>query len=163
MIKKDPKEKRSVLFVCAANQCRSPMAKVLFSNLIVKKKAQSEDWRIESAGVWAINGFPAADFAIRAMRDIGLDLKNHHSRPVTESLLEEFCLVLCMENEQASFLKRNFPLAKDKFFLLSELAGDTKEIQDPVGHSMDIYRNTVNEMLALMEKGLNKILDLTEN
>ena len=140
-------------------QCRSPMAMVLFKDLVARRNAHPENWRIESAGVWAINGYPATDFAIRAMMDTGLDLNDHHSQPVTELLLGEFDLILCMEHEQSSFLKRNFPNIKEKIFLVSEMAGETKDIWDPVGLSLDTNREKVNEMLALMEKGFHKILD----
>lgn len=137
------------------------MVMVLFRNLVARWKAQPENWRIESAGVWAINGYPATDFAIRAMMDTGLDLNDHHSQPVTESLLGEFDLILCMEHEQSSFLKRNFPNTKEKIFLLSEMTGETKDIWDPVGHSLGTYREKAKEMLALMKKGFYKILELT--
>jgi protein-tyrosine-phosphatase len=153
--------KRSVLFVCAANQCRSPMAMVLFKDFVGRQKAHPENWLIESAGVWAINGYPATDSAIQAMNEIGLDLNAHHSQPVTESILDEFDLVLCMELEQADFLKRNFPFSNQKIFLLSEMAGNTQEIWDPVGLSMASYKKTAKEMLSIMEDGFSKIMDLT--
>ena len=143
MVKKDPKVKRTVLFVCAANQCRLPMATVLFKDLIIRRKVKLENWRIESAGVWASSGYPATNFAIQTKKDIGFDLSDHHSRPVTESLLEEFNLVLCMEQEQKFILNRNFPDEKEKIFLISEMAGDTKEILDPIGHSLATYQDTL--------------------
>jgi protein-tyrosine-phosphatase len=153
--------KRSVLFVCAANQCRSPMAMVLFKDLVSRQKAHPENWIIESAGVWAINGYPASKSAIQAMNEIGLDLNDHHSQPVTELLIDEFDLVLCMELEQVFFLKKNFPFSKEKIFLLSEMAGNTQEIWDPVGLSMSSYKETAKEMLSIMEDGFSKIMDLT--
>jgi protein-tyrosine-phosphatase len=133
---------------------------VLLRDLVDKKKIQPENWKIESAGIWATNGYPATDLAVRIMKDLGLDLNNHLSRLVTESLLIEFNLVICMESEQSCFLKHNFPQSKEKIFLLSEMAGSIKEIWDPVGHSLDIYRQTSNEMQDFLEKGFINILDL---
>jgi protein-tyrosine-phosphatase len=137
------------------------MAMVIFKDLVDRQKAHPENWRIESAGIWAINGYPATMSAIQAMNEIGLDLNDHHSQPVIESLLDEFDLVLCMELEQASFLKRNFPFSKEKIFLLSEMAGNTQEIWDPVGLSLTSYKETAKEMLIILENGYSKILDLT--
>ena len=162
MAKKDPHIKNTVLFVCAANQCRSPMAMVLFRDLVTRRKAQPDNWRIESAGVWAVSGYPATDFAIRAMKNIGLDLNDHHSQPVTKSLLNEFNLILCMEQEQKTFLRSNFPDAKEKIFLISEIAAGTKEIRDPIGYSLVTYQEIVKEMLVLFERGFNRIFELSE-
>lgn len=162
MAKKDPHIKNTVLFVCAANQCRSPMAMVLFRDFVTRRKVKPNNWWIESAGVRAVSGYPASDFAIRAMKDIGLDLNDHHSQPVTESLLDEFNLILCMEREQKTFLRRNFPDAKEKILLISEIAGGTNDIWDPVGHALATYQETAKEMLVLFERGFNKILELSE-
>ncbi|MGB9521787.1 MAG: low molecular weight phosphatase family protein, partial [Anaerolineales bacterium] len=45
----------SVLFVCTANQCRSPLAQGLFQLAL---NGQLSGWRIDSAGTWAVNGLP---------------------------------------------------------------------------------------------------------
>jgi protein-tyrosine-phosphatase len=95
------------------------------------------------------------------MGNISLDLNNHHSQPVTEYLLNGFKLILCMENEQKSFLKQNYPNSNKNVFLLSEMADENTEIRDPVGYSLEIYAKIANEMLFLMEKGFHRILDLS--
>ncbi len=162
MAKEEPGNNRNVLFVCAANQCRSPMAMVMFMNLLTRRNMQPENWRIESAGIWAVSGYSATDFAILTMKDMDLDLNDHNSQPVTESLLNEFELILCMENEQVSFLMHNFQDSKEKVFLLSEMAGEIKDIWDPAGHSLQAYKNTAKEILSFLEKGFSKILELSE-
>ena len=162
MAKEEPGIKRSVLFVCSANQCRSPMAMIMFNDLVARRNAQSEKWRIESAGIWAISGYSATDFANRTLMDMDLDLNTHRSQPVTESLLEEFKLILCMENEQVNFLKQNFLDSKDKVFLLSEMIGENKDISDPAGYSLDAYKDTAKEIHSFLEKGFPKISKLLE-
>lgn len=153
---------RTVLFVCAANQCRSPMAMALFSDLVARRGLRPEKWRIKSAGIWAINGYSATDFAIQTMKEMKLDLDGHHSQPVTESLLEENKLILCMEKEQVTFLKFNFSNHDGKVFLLSEMAGEENDILDPVGYSLQAYKTTANKILNYLEKGLQNILKVTE-
>ena len=93
---------------------------------------------------------------------MGLVLHDHRSQPVTESLLDEFNLILLMENDQVKFVKRNFPKAKDKIFLMSEMAEQDQDICDPAGHSLDAYKNTANEILGLLEKGFSKILQYSK-
>lgn len=160
--RKESENKKSVLFVCAANQCRSPMAMVMFKDIVARRNEKPEDWRIDSAGIWAVTGYSVTNFANRVMKDKGLDLIDHRSQSVTESLLGEFNLILCMENEQVNFIKRNFPDSNEKVFLLSEMAGQNLDIWDPAGHSLDAYKDTTNEILALLEKGFSKIFQLTE-
>ncbi len=116
----------------------------------------------KSAGIWAINGYSATDFAIQTMKEMKLDLDGHHSQPVTESLLEENKLILCMEKEQVTFLKFNFSNHDGKVFLLSEMAGEENDILDPVGYSLQAYKTTANKILNYLEKGLQNILKVTE-
>jgi protein-tyrosine-phosphatase len=73
----------SILFVCSANQCRSPMAEALFKDL-VRERGEENEWRVESAGVWAYAGAPATENAQLAMQKRGLDLSQHRSQPATD-------------------------------------------------------------------------------
>ncbi len=162
MPKQNSKATKSVLFICTANQCRSPMAMVLFKDLIAKSKENQEDWRIESAGVWAGSGYPATRDARVVMSEMGLDLLDHRSRPITESLLDGFNLILCMESEQVSFIKQSNPSVKSRVFLLSEMADQDQDIWDPVGHPQFAYKETANEILDLLSIGLSKIIQLSK-
>ncbi len=152
----------SVLFICAANQCRSPMAMVLFKDFIAKIGENLESWRIESAGLWAVSGYPATKDAAHVISEMGLDLSNHQSQPITESLLKGFNLILCMEREQSSFIKRNFPTAMNKVFFLSEMADQDQDIIDPYGSAQNTYSSTANEILYFLQKGYLKILKLSK-
>ncbi len=154
--------KHAVLFVCSANQCRSPMAMALFSDLVRKDHKNADDWRIESAGCWAISGLPATSSAITAMRSLGLTLDDHRSQSVTESLLDQFKLVLCMETEHKSTLRRNYPAQAGKIYLLSEMAEIEEEIDDPVGCSIQTYQATVHEISRYLQTGYPRICQLTE-
>ena len=57
----------TVLFVCSANMCRSPMAEALFI-CFVRQDESRFDWDAESAGVWAIDGSYASGGAVKAMQ-----------------------------------------------------------------------------------------------
>lgn len=136
------------------------MAMALFRDLV---KNESEEWQIESAGVWGRKNYPATEYAIQTMKNLGLNLEDHLSQPVTEALLEKFNLILCMENDQVSFIKRNIPSAKLKVFLLSEMVDRSNEIWDPIGLSIGIYSDTAQEIYTILEKGLIKIKDLSNS
>ena len=68
----------SILFICTGNLCRSPMAQVLFLQLIQNTHPDEASlWRIKSAGAWTEDGQPAAMGAKAAIGKFGLSLKNH--------------------------------------------------------------------------------------
>jgi protein-tyrosine phosphatase len=80
-----------LLVVCTANIARSPLAGAMLA-------ASLEDHGIEvvSAGTHARHGDPAAEPSQRMAEHRGLDLSEHRSQPVTESLVREAGLVVTM-------------------------------------------------------------------
>ena len=67
----------SVLFVCTAKVCRSPMAEGLFRARLGEDAGR---WRVESAGTWARNGDPAASRAQLVLQERGIDLPTLQGR-----------------------------------------------------------------------------------
>ena len=149
------------MFVCSANQCRSPMAEVLFADLVKQNGQEDDDWRIASAGVWAYDGLPATSNAVAAMQARGLDLRGHRSQGITVRLLNEYKLVLCMTYEHKNSLQRNFPEHAGQIYLLSEMVEDLGEIDDPVGLSVQTYRSTADEIRGMLEHGYDLICQLS--
>ena len=107
------------------------------------------------------SGSPATKDAALVISGMGLDLHDHRSQPITESLLDGFNLILCMENGQANSIKRNFPTVKDRVFILSAMADQDQDILDPVGYPHNAYKNTANEIHEYLKKGFSKIIQLS--
>ena len=82
----------NILFVCPGNPCRSPMAAAL-----MKRRMEREGipGKAESAGL-AASCEPASQLAVTVMREWDIDLRGHHSRPVTAMLCEAADLVAVM-------------------------------------------------------------------
>ena len=91
-------EKYSILLVCTANQCRSPMAEVLFKEFLKSQGQAASKWRVESAGVHAAQNSPTTTYTQEVVAELGLDLSQHLSQVVTKDLVKSFQLVLTMEN-----------------------------------------------------------------
>jgi len=146
----------SILFVCSANQCRSPMAEVLFRQLL-EEKGEADEWRVESAGIWAYRGAPATQHAQVVMAERGLDLSQHLSQPADSTLLNQFDLTLVMEQEHKTVLQDQNPQLVDRIYLMREIAGQEGNFADPVGGSVELYRTAADELGMLMRDGMDRI------
>jgi protein-tyrosine-phosphatase len=151
---------QSVLLVCTANQCRSPMAMA-----ILKSKAGqlAGEWKIESAGTWAVEGVPANQKTQEVMAELGLDLRDHRSRMVNREMLAAFNLILVMEPGHKESLQIEFPDEAKKVYLLSEMVGLSFTVMDPVGGEIKDYRATAREIEHLLTDGLVKIVTLAQD
>jgi protein-tyrosine-phosphatase len=121
----------SILFVCTANQFRSPIAAAKFTRLLSKKDIKS-GWQVSSAGTWATEGLPPHPMAIQAAARLGLELNDHTTREVNQTMLDQADLIVVMEQGQREALICEFPQCKDRICLLAEIAGDPAiDIDDP--------------------------------
>ncbi len=148
---------RSVLFVCTANLNRSPMAMALLRSRVANS---GEEWRIESAGTWALEGMPLNEKTQQVLAERGAEIRNHRSRIVTREMLRSFNLILTMEPGQKEALRLEFPEVADRVYLLSEMIGLTFSIADPVGGTLEEYRATAAEIDRILNDGLEKIYQL---
>src|SRR6266511_4333719 len=99
----------SILFVCSANQFRSPIAAAcLIKN--IKQVNRERKWIVESAGTWTSTGLLMPDFALQVGNQLGLDgLSNHQTRQVDQKLLNEFDLIIVMEIGHKEAISHEFP------------------------------------------------------
>jgi len=144
----------SVLFICSANICRSPMAMGLLRSMV---DDASDQWKIESAGVWDMGGQQVAANTQLVLKERGIDLNDHTSRTVTATMLSEFNLILVMEDTHKEVLKLAFPEYTDRFFMLSEMVGEFFEIVDPIGGSLTDFEETALEMEWILTEGFKMI------
>ncbi len=147
----------SVLFICTANICRSPMAMALFRNLA------GNDWLIESAGTWAAEGQPAAEGAAAEMAARGLDLSTHRSRCVSRELIQPFNLILTMERGHKEALQVEFSEMAERVFLLSEMSGKLKEVDDPYGGTAQDYQVAAQTIEDFLVNGSERIKTLAQD
>lgn len=120
-----------VLFVCTANQFRSPLCAAIFEKLL-HENGVAEGWAVKSAGTWVSHTSKAHPTAIREANKIGLDLTRHESHEITRSMIEETDLVVVMTQSQKEALQIEFPEEKKKMVMLTELSsGMITDIPDP--------------------------------
>jgi protein-tyrosine phosphatase len=136
------KERRSILFVCTGNICRSPTAEGVLRHLA---KEQGMELRIESAGLgdWHI-GQPPDERALHHARTRGYDLSAQRARQVRPADFEDFDMILAMDRGHLRALQRMAPKehhAKIRLFV------DGSDVPDPYYGGPE---------------GFEKVLDLVE-
>ncbi len=124
---------------------------------LVKAGLDSEV-QVLSAGVWAEPGDHASTGATAVLRTRGIDLAAHRSQRLTNELLRSANIILVMEEAHRRSIFYMAPEVLSKFFLLAEMAGGHDDVDDPFGGSIEEYAEAADEMAALIDKGLPKIL-----
>jgi protein-tyrosine phosphatase len=152
----------SVLFVCTANQFRSPIAAAcLLKN--IEQENKRRNWIVESAGTWTRDGLHAPAITLQIASQLGLDGLDHHlSRQIDQKLLNDFDLIIVMEIGQMEAICSEFPSVCGRLHMLSEIVdGIAYDIPDPA--NVDVNPNDVgHELNMLIMRGKDKILQLAE-
>lgn len=143
-----PRPLRSVLFVCKGNICRSPFAQRFARGM--------DPGRVfASAGYYPKEGRPAPDTAVAAAREWSLDLSDHRSRRVTDSMLRDADLVLVFDGHNMAELRRRYPGARGKLRFIGALGieGDL-EVPDPYGGDDAAFRGCYARLARLLRDAL---------
>ncbi|MEZ4661302.1 MAG: hypothetical protein R2911_27445 [Caldilineaceae bacterium] len=174
----------TVLFVCTANRCRSPVAEALLkrqlaaqqphsapvqmrpwaatpSAALAAERTRDDGWLVRSAGTWAYTGLSAHPHTLIAANTVGLDLQHHRSCGVDDIRpLSFFRLILTMERGHKESLCVEFPEIADRVHLLSELTGHQYDIPDPSGRSLYRHRHMIQQIDELLAEGLPQLMQL---
>ena len=149
---------KTILFVCTGNICRSPMAEGLFRHATRGRS----DFRAASAGVGAIDGLPPSDHAVRALKEIGIDISNLRSQTLSANLIKQADYIFGMTHSHVDAITVLYPQAAEKTFLLREfdetLENYEKDISDPIGQSYQVYVNCRDQI----EQGIASMLKFIE-
>ena len=144
-----------ILIVCTANICRSPVSEILRRTQLAA--AGLSDWSVSSAGTWAEEDHTAAPFSISLMAERGLDILPHRSRPVTDPLMQQADLVLCLETGHVKTLRQAFPAHQHKIYTIRQMANKRGSVRDPYGGTRRQYERMVAEVDDLISKGFPRV------
>jgi protein-tyrosine-phosphatase len=123
-----------ILFVCAGNTCRSPMAAALAASAFPQAT-------VESAGCFP--GFGVAENAVLVVTEVtGVDISGHRPRDVAEVDLADFDLIVVLDND----------VAKELPVIPSGVTQLVRHVRDPYGSSLEVYRQCAVDLGTLIEE-----------
>lgn len=140
---------KNVCFVCTANECRSPMAEVIFQNLL--KQAGVKDVKVSSAGIGASEGSKMSLFAKRALKTLGYKVGNKKSKQLKQ--IASNVMYVAMSKYEKGYLN------KKNVLTFGELVGG-QDVADPYGEKQDTYNKTANQIEQYCKILLAKITKL---
>jgi len=144
--------KKTVLFVCTGNTCRSIMAEGIFKQL-----KKSSNFEVYSAGISALPGMPPTQEAILVMREYNIDISKHKSILLSKALVDGADYIFVMTNQHLRFAINLSPSKKHSIFLLKKFVESSQptkqndqyrdyEIIDPIGKDIECYRKVAKEI-----------------
>lgn len=119
---------------------------------------------IASAGLQALGGMPASPEGVAVMAKQGANLSGFLSQCITRELVEDADFIFAMTHDHRAILRRLYPEAHAKTFLLTEWS-DQKDISDPIGGPIEAYQQcskkiklALDQILIFNQEFFNTIL-----
>lgn len=108
-------KRTTILFVCTANQCRSP-----FAEAIAYRYASPQKFLLGSAGIRMGGGESVPRNGLRVASEIGLHLAEHRSRRIVTSELRVWDVILAMTREHVRELVAADPTLWPRAFTIKQ-------------------------------------------
>jgi len=150
--------KKTVLFACTGNTCRSVMAAALLEKML--KDKNRHDVEVLSAGIIILAGFGATAGTKEVLKREGIDISGFRSQKVTKEMVKKSDIILVMEKMHKERILHLAPEAENRLFLLKEFAkisDNDLEVRDPIGHPIESYEKTFAVMKDAVERISNII------
>jgi protein-tyrosine-phosphatase len=153
----------TIVTVCTANICRSPMAEALLRHALSAQPEPLKSMRIVSAGVAARAGDRVSENSVVALKKVGLDIKAHTSQPLTKQLLNEAVAIFCMTESHRAMIQLTYEPVPRHVYLFREFMprSAAKEIGDPYGGPLNEYEACRDEMVEAIPSLVEFLKELT--
>src|ERR1041385_8325774 len=139
----------TIVTVCTANICRSPMAAALLQHALAAQPEPLRSLRVISAGVAARTGELVSENSVIALKKVGIDIAHARAQPLTQRMLDEAFMILCMTESHRAMIQVQADPIPRHLYLFREFLGDgrDREIGDPYGGPLRVYEAARDEMV----------------
>ena len=144
-----------ILFICTGNTCRSPMAEGFFRDLV--EHSNRKDITVSSAGTFAGDGESPSMNSITAMKEIGIDISDYKSSPLTIELVDKADMIIAMTISHKHAVGQMSAIAVKKCSVLGEYNNSGEDLSDPFGGSQNVYGYCLTTMKPSLENLFKKI------
>ena len=140
---------KKIIFVCAGNTCRSPLAEAVLKEELKKQKIRW--YKISSAGLRATAGAPMSENSKEVLTEAGIAFSPvFRARRLAPKMVDDAYAVVCMTWDQMKLFD-----GATNVTCMYELAG--RDIPDPYGQSADVYRVTLRAIRECMPALIRKL------
>jgi protein-tyrosine-phosphatase len=112
------------------------------------RAAGASEVSFTSAGLYALDGAPAAPNAVEAAGEIGVDVGSHRARSITRAIAERADVIYVMASSHRDALLTMEPALGDKVELLDP---EGQDIADPYGSDIEAYRRARDHIVRAVE------------
>ncbi len=128
------------------------MAAGLLQHAFAAQPEPLHSLRVASAGVSAREGERVSENSVIALKKAGIDIAGHVSRPLTQEMLDEALVVLCMTDSHRGMIQAQADPPPKNLFLFREFMppDKDKEIADPYGGPLRVYETARDEMVEAL-------------
>lgn len=149
--------RKTVLFVCTGNSCRSVMAEYFLKSVLKGR----DDVEVLSAGTGVFVKSCASSETLNILREHGIEASGHQARAIDPILLRKADLIFTMTRSHRNQVIEMAPQVEPRVYLLKEFVDGPMgmvepDVPDPIGQTYLEYR----QCAEIIKQALHKIVEL---
>ena len=138
-------ETRSIGFVCLANYCRSPVAKMILKNKF------KHLLKVDSAGINPMVSAGMDSRSVDYLKENNIVFEMHNPKKIDKNFLNSLDVVFAMDVMVLMHLNKTYKNFRHKFKLFTHQHGNL-QIKDPYRLSEEEYKNVMDKIKFVVDR-----------